>query len=63
MEQGMIKIAITDLATMLGYKGVTIDKVESDIFSNQFILRVSGDCDRYPDTIKPIPKFKAVTGL
>jgi hypothetical protein len=63
MEQGMIKIAITDLATMLGYKGISIDKIDSDIFSNQLILKVSGDCDRYPDTIKPIPPFRAVTGL
>lgn len=63
MEKGIIRIAITELIETLGYKGISVDKIDSDVFSNQLIIKVSGDCDRYPDTIKPIPPFRAVTGL
>lgn len=63
IREGMIIVAITSLLPSLGYSGITIDKIDADIFSNQLILKVSGDCDRYPHSIKPIPVRKAVTGL
>lgn len=62
MKEGIIIIAITELIEKLGYKGISIDEINSDIFSNQLILRVSGDCERYPE-IKPLQRPKSVTGL
>lgn len=62
MNEGIIIIPITQLLAAFGYKGITVDKIDADVFSNQLIIKVSGDCDRY-ESIKPIEPRKAVTGL
>jgi hypothetical protein len=62
-ELGQHRMALSRLLPVLGFKGINIEKIDYDVFSNQIIFTVSGDLDRYPESIKPIPKFTAVTGL
>jgi hypothetical protein len=62
-EIGQHRMALSRILPALGFKGINIEKIDYDVFSNQIIFTVSGDLERYPESIKPIPERKAVTGL
>lgn len=67
MEKGIIRTTPDNLIRAMGYnstgKHITVEKIAVDMFSNQVIIYVKGECDLYPISIEPIPEWKAVTGL
>jgi hypothetical protein len=67
MEQGIIRTNPNTILKSMGYNvtgnHITVEKIDVDLFSNQVIIRVKGECSLYPVSIEPIPEFKAVTGL
>lgn len=62
-ELGQHRMALNRVLPAFGFKGINIEKIDYDVFSNQIIFTVSGELDRYPESFKPIPERKAVTGL
>jgi hypothetical protein len=63
MEKGIVRLPITEVLKVFGFNEINAVKIDTDVFSNQMIITVTGDLDRYPLSIEPIPERKAVQGL
>ncbi|MEY9091403.1 hypothetical protein ABH899_000002 [Paenibacillus sp. RC84] len=63
MQTGQIRTTPAAIMAALGYKNIEVESLVCDIFSNQVIINVSGDCESYPYSIQERPERTAVTGL